>query len=480
MIKCGVCGSENEAAALFCGTCGSPLSPAEAQAIVDDATKVVVPDTQEPDESVVPGKGGARRDLGIGGGATTVPDGVPKGTETEVIADLETTSGGPTITCGVCGTVNDATRTYCRKCANELKPAPPPPPPPPPPTPARRISPLAIALGAGAVLVAIALIGVILLGGGTPGASLNPTARASTVPSEPIIVPTDGPTELPNPSARVFDETELTGQIAFAYCPADGTDCAIYLRPADSSENARRIIGANNVDALDPVISPDGKKILYGAQPGLKVVTISSRTFVSQSTGSGDKNPDWHPDGEQLAFAGHRGSDNDPDGDFEIRIDSTDPDVASRPLTDNDILDNDPVFTPDGLSIVWVEGDGDDRELRLIDIESGDVTELTNDEFSDEDPAVSPDGTEVVFTSMRGDSGGFDLYILTIATLEITPLMSPMDGDELDPAFSPGGRYIVFSAGGEGDEDLYIFDRMNDEVIQFTDSSGRDLGPSWR
>ena len=68
MIKCGVCGSENEAEALFCGTCGSPLTPAETKEIVEDATKATPPDGPTGDEAVVPGKGGARRDLGTGGG----------------------------------------------------------------------------------------------------------------------------------------------------------------------------------------------------------------------------------------------------------------------------------------------------------------------------------------------------------------------------------------------------------------------------
>ncbi|MEO8272887.1 MAG: zinc ribbon domain-containing protein [Chloroflexota bacterium] len=478
MIKCGVCGSENEAAALFCGTCGSPLSPGDGNAVADEATKIAVPTTPEPDEEVVPGKArGARRDLGTGGPQTVVPDGASKPKPPEDIADAETTSGGASITCGVCGTVNDATRTYCRKCANELKQAPPPPPPPAPAPVGRKISPLALGLGAGAVVVAIALVAVLAMGGNKPGATLAPSAQVSPSANAPTGAPTTEPSVLPTATARTFTEGEPSGQIAFARCPSDGSDCSIYLRPADLSAAARRIIGASNTSALDPAVSPDGKKIMYVAEPGLRLVTISTGKFTQHSTGAGDTNPAWSEDGSQITFAGHRDRDSGGD-DLEIRLDGLKSSSTSRPLTDNDVMDHDPVFTPDGKSIVFVRGEGDERELKMINIESGDVTDLTTDSFADEDPAVSPDGTEVVFSSTRGGTE-FDLYVLNLATLEITPLPA-MSGDEHDPAWSPGGRYIVFSGGDQGSKDLFILDLADMTTSTFTAAAGSDLTPSWR
>ena len=42
---------------MFCGTCGSPLSPAEATSIAEDATKTVVSKTSGPDGVRRPGQG---------------------------------------------------------------------------------------------------------------------------------------------------------------------------------------------------------------------------------------------------------------------------------------------------------------------------------------------------------------------------------------------------------------------------------------
>lgn len=482
MIKCAVCGSENEAAAQFCGTCGSPLSPAEATAIAGDAAKTTISETAEPDEAVVPGKDrGARRDLGTGGETTVVPDVTKVTPEPEIITDTDMAPGMPTITCGVCGTINDATRTYCRKCANELKAAPPPPPSVPEPVVPRRVSPVAVGLGAAAVVVAIALVSVLLLGG-DPAATVAPSTAASPGASVPIVGPTAEATvepTVPSPTARTFSESDLSGLVAFTRCPAGGGSCSIYVREADSSAKARRIVGSSTGNAQDPTLSPDRKKIVYVVSAGLRIATVSTRTFVNQSTSAGDKNPFYSWNGKQLTFAGHRSVDNSGD-DLEIRIDGLAKSSTSRAVTLNDIVDHDPVFTPDDKSIVYVAGEGDERELKLVDVASGEIKDLTTDAFADEDPAVSPDGTEVVYASRRGADGAeFDLYILNLVTLEITPLVT-MAGDEHDPSWSPGGRYIVFSGGKKGSEDLLILDLADMSISALTSTADRDLSPSWR
>ena len=52
----------------------------------------------------------------------------------------------------------------------------------------------------------------------------------------------------------------------------------------------------------------------------------------------------------------------------------------SEPLTTNAIEDHDPVFTPDGQSIIWSQGEGNARELKRIDLGSREVVTLTSDD----------------------------------------------------------------------------------------------------
>lgn len=473
MIKCNVCGSENEAAALFCGTCGSPLNPAEAKAIVEEATK---PDTTAttPDDTVVPGQGaGARRDLGTGAPQDQTAPVTGVSTETMAIRD-DIAAGKPTITCSVCGTINEATRTYCRKCANELKPAPPPPPPPPAaPTP-RRISPIAIGLGAAAVVVAIALIGVLALGGG-PGATTKPSARASLPPSAGAsTVPSQGPTA----TTRTFTEGKITGIVAFARCPQGGSGtCTLYTIKADGSARSVQITGASAGSAFDPSISWDEKYVVFSVSTGLKIVTIKTKSWVQHSTGAGDSGAAFSPDNQQLVFSGVRSRDNN-GTDTEIRIDSAfNSSVASAPITSNDVPDSQPVWSKDGKTIYFVEGDGASAELMSIDVASKTVTQLTHDQFEDVDPAISPDGTLLAFASNRGGNG-FQLWLMDLTNKTIEPL-PVMKSDARHPSWSPGGRYLVFSSGAKGSEDLFILDLKNNAVSDLTTGPSADISPTW-
>ncbi|HET7182622.1 MAG TPA: zinc ribbon domain-containing protein [Candidatus Limnocylindrales bacterium] len=477
MVKCAVCGSDNEPQALFCGTCGSPMPQAAAKPPEPEVV-TPAPEPATPDGTVTPGSGYARRDLGIDTGTVVAPPTPPDAGAD--VTDADGTSGGPTITCSVCGTINDANRTYCRKCANELKPAAPPPPPPPPPATVRKISPLALGLGAAAVVVAIALVAVLAMGGG-PATTAQPSGHQSAAASLlPTTLPTAGATDLAaSPRAFNVDEGNRSGTIAFSRCPSDGSGCVIYIQKADATK-ATRVIGATNGSATSPSISFNAKKIIYSVSGGLNVATISSRSFVKHSSGSGDTDAVWSPDDLQVAFAGHRDRDTGSGKtDLELRLDGASS-GTSQPLTSNDIPDVEPCFTPDGKSIVWIQGQGDGAEINMIDIASKDVTKLTNDAFEDHEPAVSPDGTLIAFVSNRGSSGDFELYLMDLASAnhDIIPLATGKTNVR-HPAWSPGGRYIVFSAGDEGSEDLFIYDLNTSKLSTFTKASGGDLSPSW-
>ncbi len=478
MVKCAVCGSENEPQAMFCGTCGSPMPQAAAP---KPEPEVVVPEPEPavPDGTVIPGKGDARRDLGIDTGTVVTPP--PPGGNDE-ITDADTTPGAATITCSVCGTVNDADRTYCRKCANELKPPAPPPPPPPPPPSVRKLSPLALGLGAAAVVVAVALIGVLAFGG--PAASPSPThgptaavpTTAVTPTAEPTIVVTAPPS---SPHTFNIDEGNPSGTIAFQRCPSDGSGCVIYTGKADKSSKPARVIGATSGSATSPAISHDRKRIMYSVSGGLNMVTISTRSFSKHSTGPGDTDVVWSPNDKQVAFAGHRDRDTGSGKtDLELRLDGATT-GTSQALTSNDVPDLEPCFFPDGKSIIWIQGAGKDAEIWQIDIATKNPTRLTDDQNEDHEPTVSPDSKYIAFVSDRGGDG-FQLYLMDLssASHEIFKLDTGKTNVR-HPSWSPKGRYLVFSAGDAGNEDLFIYDLNEQKTTTFSSGSNADLNPSW-
>jgi Tol biopolymer transport system component len=153
---------------------------------------------------------------------------------------------------------------------------------------------------------------------------------------------------------------------------------------------------------------------------------------------------------------------------------------TSERLTNNEVEDHDPVFTPDGEAIIWVEGTANERELMRMELATGNVDSLTDDEFNDVDPAVSPDGTRLAFVSNRESGEAFELFVMDLSTRQITRLLGVDDGDIHDPAWSPGGRFLVFSAGPQRDRDIFIFDTISGDVITVTSNPDNDLAPAWR
>lgn len=475
MIKCGVCGSENEAAALFCGTCGSPLSPSAAKAIANEAATKPTGGSEDGDGSVIPGKGKANAKVGTGGeggGTGTTGDGATgSGGGTEGVGpgpDLD--PPGTTIVCPVCATVNDAALTYCKKCASELR-APPP----------KKdegtgvvengthVSPLAIGLGVAAVLVAVALVAVLAMGGG-PGASPSPTAQASLV--APTLAPTTEVSQPPSTPAPPL------GRIAFAQCPGGDAACVLVIVAADGSGTPQTFADPEGRSATQPCFSSDGTRLIYSTPEGLQRLTIATLEVVGHSTGPTDADACWSPDDVDIVFAGVRSRDPAPDNDLEIRLDKS-AGATSQPLTQNGVADQDPAFTVDGKSVIWVQGTDARRELQLLSTDRATAKQLTDNEVADTDPAVSLVDGRVIYAS--GANGTFDLYVLTIGSGEPTRLTS-MAGDERDPAWSPDGRFVVFSGGAADSRDLYTLDMtvVGATPVRFAQSTGdTDANPTW-
>lgn len=456
MINCGNCGAENEAEALFCGTCGKPLIAGSSKPTPPDGpdgTGVIT----DPDDG--DGDGDGSDDQG-----QDPPD------------DVKDPDDGSTITCPHCGTVNPVARNFCSFCAKKLRPDVEKPKddeviPLPPPW-------KAIAVGVVAVVAALAVIVIAVAGGGP---------RATVAPSSSTVVPTSATTAVATPlvtpsASPTLTEGAPSGQIAFARCTA-GTNstCRIALIKPDGTGFEALTSGSS---ATDPAFSSDGKRLVYSLSSGLQIMTLATRKVAPQSSEDGDTNGAWAPDDQMITFSGSRPTDTGPNNDLEIRIDGIGPGPTSQPLTTNDIQDHDPVWVPPaGTFIIWVAGREDERDLMMIDVQSRTVTALTDDSFNDVDPAVSPDGSQLVFASKRGSTDDtFDLWIMDLRDLTnlVPRRLAEIPGSEHDPAWSPGGRYIVFSGDKTGAEDLFILDVQGGGVPkQITSSGDLDKTPTW-
>ena len=81
-----------------------------------------------------------------------------------------------------------------------------------------------------------------------------------------------------------------------------------------------------------------------------------------------------------------------------------------------------------------------------LPVTGGEATQLTHGMGFDTQPVYSPDGTKVAFISDR--SGGDNLWILDLETMETTQRTSGNNYRMQDPVFTPDGKYIIAARTG--------------------------------
>src|SRR4051794_34859970 len=116
-----------------------------------------------------------------------------------------------------------------------------------------------------------------------------------------------------------------------------------------------------------------------------------------------------------------------------------------HPLLASTDSDYDPVWAPDGSSIVFTSERDGSAELYRVKPDGSALERLTNDPAYDDQAAFSPDGKQLVFVTTR-HGGHSVLWTMDLATRRATQLTSGPGGD-FRPSWSPDGKWIAFSSG---------------------------------
>jgi TolB protein len=98
------------------------------------------------------------------------------------------------------------------------------------------------------------------------------------------------------------------------------------------------------------------------------------------------------------------------------------------------------------------------------------------------DPAWSPTGKAIVFSrsGLASTSGAASLYQLRLGATAPARLTKTtgIDGD-VDPVYSPDGRQIAFSSDRNGNDDVFLLDLVSFSVTKLTATKDRDVQPSF-
>jgi TolB protein len=117
---------------------------------------------------------------------------------------------------------------------------------------------------------------------------------------------------------------------------------------------------------------------------------------------------------------------------------------GERPLLDTQEINYDPVWSPDGASIVFTSDREGSADLFRVTPDGGALERLTDSPAYDDQAAFSPDGKQLVFVTTR-NGGTADLWTMDLQTKSVKALTSG-DGGDFRPSWSPDGQWIAFSS----------------------------------
>ena len=159
-------------------------------------------------------------------------------------------------------------------------------------------------------------------------------------------------------------------------------------------------------------------------------------------------------------------------------------------LLDSNDSDYDPVWAPDGASVVFTSDRAGSADLFRVGPDGSGLERLTTDPAYDDQAAFSPDGKQLVFVSTRG-GGTATLWTMDLVTRYVKALTSGKGGD-FRPSWSPNGKWIAFSSSRDHDApfahgrwerlqltDLYVIHPDRSGLKKVGDSGGFCGSPKW-
>jgi len=207
--------------------------------------------------------------------------------------------------------------------------------------------------------------------------------------------------------------------------------------------------------------SPDGKRISFQAWPTGKqdyqifVMNVDGTGLQMVSTGEGATTCSFfHPSGEKLIFASNHLDQRPPEKPSEVEP------MRPRPAGDSDPATSRPAYPPHGVGhphsagspYAWTYYPG--MDIFEYTFATGKLRRIVAVDGYDAECAYSPDGKWIVFSSLR--TGNQEIFICD-ADGNHTRQITRAGGKNGGPFFSPDGKRICYRSDRVGNDNLQIF-----------------------
>lgn len=119
-------------------------------------------------------------------------------------------------------------------------------------------------------------------------------------------------------------------------------------------------------------------------------------------------------------------------------------------------------------------------DIYVLDLETGEETQLTSDSGNNFDPVWSPDGTQIAFASDRNQNPPYcSLWLMNADGSNPRSLFDGGETFNLGPTWSPDGQYIAFQSNRSGNFEIHRLEVETGEVTNLTQSPNLDANPAW-
>ncbi|HKV37740.1 MAG TPA: hypothetical protein VJX67_00900 [Blastocatellia bacterium] len=285
-----------------------------------------------------------------------------------------------------------------------------------------------------------------------------------------------------------------------------------------------------DLQSLGPV-SPDGHSLLLigkkpDSAPNLYIMNLDNFSLRPPITRmrSGVADPNWSPKGDKVAFAGF-----DESSFSEIYVLDLSTNELHR-MTNNNFTDKQPVFTPDGLRLIYTTDESPlpDAAFGTLHIDSIPLSGGKGDYFAEDDvskiePRVAAGGKTVYVVQIDEQSGRHslwqynldgkeirnltdrkfariqsyvinphdgtiiiegqeqpeqqeDIYVVSASGGDIQSLPNP-DLPKRSPAVSPNGKLTAFIGSGARGNQLFVYDSTTGNIQQLTNKALNTFSP---
>lgn len=217
-------------------------------------------------------------------------------------------------------------------------------------------------------------------------------------------------------------------------------------------------------------VAPNGASVTRSGVVGVNPNATQARTLLTPPTANAGF-PSWMPDSKGIVYSG------DSMGPPALlRTLSDTPGSAVTMIVGNTMAANpsQPSVSPSGKSVAFSTQTRDVWNVAVVGMDGSHLTLLGEGSM----PAWSPDEKKIVFS--RAVSGNKQLFLMNPSTGgELVQITN--EGGNFGPAYSPDGRWIVFSSNraGGGGSNIFAVHPDGTGLTKLTETNGAAHRPHW-